>query len=88
MLKLRPVLPANDTYEDAWPCEPVAGTSRAPGSKVIIDARLRLRIGNCTTSVCRITVAWPAAGAPVLANGDLDLTNAAGSIELFVAVNR
>ena len=41
-----------------------------------------------TTSVCRITVAWPAAAAPVLANGDLDLTNVAGSIELFVTVNR
>jgi type II secretory pathway pseudopilin PulG len=41
-----------------------------------------------TTSVCRITVAWPAAAAPVLANGDLDMTNVAGSIELFVTVNR
>ena len=41
-----------------------------------------------TTSVCRITVAWPAVAAPVLANGDLDLTNVAGSIELFVTVNR
>jgi len=41
-----------------------------------------------TTSVCRITVAWPAAAAPVLANSDLDLTNVAGSIELFVTVNR
>src|SRR5438270_9333603 len=41
-----------------------------------------------TTSVCRITVAWPAAAAPVLANGDLDLTNVAGSIDLFVTVNR
>jgi hypothetical protein len=30
------------------------GTSRAPGSKVIIAARLRLSIGSCATSVCRM----------------------------------
>ena len=34
--------------------ETVAGTSRAPGSSVISAVMLRLIIGSCATSVCRI----------------------------------
>ena len=64
------------------------GPGSAPPDAAFVANMHYLAPPTVTTSVCRITVAWPAAGAPVLANGDLDLINAAGSIELFVAVNR
>jgi Tfp pilus assembly protein PilV len=60
----------------------------APADAVFVANMKYLAPPTVTTSVCRITVAWPAAAAPVLANGDLNLTNVAGSIELFVTVNR
>jgi len=60
----------------------------APADAAFVANMKYLAPPTVTTSVCRITVAWPAAGAPVLANGDLDLTNVAGSVELFVTVNR
>ena len=60
----------------------------APADAAFVANMKYLAPPTVTTSVCRITVAWPAAAAPVLANGDLNLTNAAGSIELFVTVNR
>jgi hypothetical protein len=60
----------------------------APAGAAFVANMKYIAPPTVTTSVCRITVAWPAAGVPVLANGDVDLTNAAGSIELFVTVNR
>jgi uncharacterized protein (TIGR02598 family) len=41
-----------------------------------------------TTSIARITVAWPAPSGTINGQGDIDLTNVAGSIELFTAINR
>ena len=66
----------------------VTGPGAVPADAAFVANMKYIAPPTVTTSVCRITVAWPAAGAPVLADGDLDLTNAAGSIELFVTVNR
>jgi len=42
-----------------------------------------------TTSIARITVAWPAASISINPNTqEVDLTNVAGSIDMFAAVNR
>lgn len=41
-----------------------------------------------TTSLADITVAWPAAAIQFDANGNPDLSNAAGKVEAFAAVNR
>ena len=60
----------------------------APADAAFVANMKYIAPPTVTTSICRITVAWPAAGVPVLANGDLNRTNAAGSIELFVTVNR
>jgi len=61
----------------------------APPSDAAFVANMKYMIPpTVTTSICRITVAWPAAAAPVQANGDLNLTNVAGSVELFVTINR
>src|SRR5712691_2738016 len=57
-----PPPPPTDTHDKLCPfAETVAGTSRAPGSIVINAIMLRLIIGSCVTSVCRIddeTTAW------------------------------
>ena len=66
----------------------VSSPGNVPADAAFVANMKYLAPPTVTTSVCRITVAWPAAGAPVLANGDLDLTKVAGSIELFVTVNR
>ena len=65
-----------------------ANPGSVPSDAVFVANMKYLQPPTVTTSIARITVAWPAAGAPVLANGDLDLTKAAGSLEFFVTVNR
>jgi len=65
-----------------------ANPGSAPADAAFVANMKYLQPPTVTTSIARITVAWPAAGCPILANGDLDLSNAAGSIELFVTVNR
>ena len=58
----------------------VNGPGNMPADAAFVVNMKYLQPPTVTTSIARITVAWPAAGAPVLANGDLDLTNAAGSL--------
>ena len=66
----------------------VNGPGNMPADAGFVVNMKYLQPPTVTTSIARITVAWPAAAARVLANGDLDLTNVAGSLEFFVTVNR
>jgi Tfp pilus assembly protein PilV len=65
-----------------------ANPGSVPSDAVFVANMKYLQPPTVTTSIARITVAWPAAAAPVLANRDLDLTNVAGSLEFFVTINR
>src|SRR5207244_4366001 len=58
----------------------IVNPGNVPADAALVANMKYITPPTVTTSVCRITVAWPAAGAPVLPNGDLDLTNVAGSI--------
>ena len=65
-----------------------ANPGSVPSDAAFVANMKYLQPPTVTTSIARITVAWPAPAARVLANGDLDLTNVAGSLEFFVTVNR
>ena len=61
----------------------------APSDAVFAATIKYLAPPTVTTSIAKITVAWPAASVSIDPNTlDVDLTKTAGSIDIFAAVNR
>jgi len=65
------------------------GLQTAPAGAVFMAAVTYLRPPTETTSLADITVAWPAAATPINpSTGQVNFSQAAGSVETFAAINR